>query len=63
MSIFYRTPNCTLVNVVQFEPKFYRNNFHIPTMNTSMHELPGQSYTKEVQKIGRIPHWPRPPLP
>ena len=29
MSIFYRTPNCTSVNVVQSEPKFYRNTFHI----------------------------------
>ena len=27
-------------------------------MNTSMHELPGQSHTQEVQKIGRIPRWP-----
>ena len=27
-------------------------------MNTSMHELPVQSYTQEAQKIGRIPHWP-----
>ena len=59
MSIFYRTSNCTLVNVVQSEPKFYRNTFsYMPTMNTSMHELPVQSYTQESQKIGRIPHWP-----
>ena len=29
MSIFYRAPNCTLVNVVQSEPKFYRKTFHI----------------------------------
>jgi hypothetical protein len=29
-----------------------------PTMNTSMHELPVQSYTQEAPKIGRIPHWP-----
>ena len=29
MSIFYRMPNCTLVNVVQSELKFYSNTFFI----------------------------------
>jgi hypothetical protein len=27
--IFYRTPNCTFVNVGQFKPKFYRKHFQI----------------------------------
>ena len=29
MPIFYRTPNCTFVNVGQSKPKFYRKPFHI----------------------------------
>ena len=29
MPIFYRTPNCTFVNVGQFKPKFYRKHFQI----------------------------------
>ena len=27
MPIFYRTPNCTFVNVSQSKPKFYREPF------------------------------------
>ena len=29
MPIFYRTPNCTFVNVGQSKPKLYRKPFHI----------------------------------
>jgi hypothetical protein len=29
MSIFYRMPNCTFVNVGQSKPKLYRKPFHI----------------------------------
>ena len=51
MSIFYRTPNCTRVNVVQSTPKFYRNTFsYMPNMNTSMQELPCKVTRKRPRK-------------
>ena len=34
MPIFYRTPNCTFVNVGQSKPKLYRKHFHIGLLNS-----------------------------
>jgi hypothetical protein len=33
MTIFYRRPNCILVNVGQSKPKFYRKPFHIDLLD------------------------------
>jgi hypothetical protein len=49
---------CVIHNNVIFVWKVILQKYfsYMPTMNTSMHELPVECYTQEAQKIGRIPH-------
>ena len=57
MSIFYRTPNCTLVNVVQSEPKFYRRLFIYAYYEYIYEWIARAKLHARGPEIGRIPHW------